>query len=66
MRDIDNELYEALSSEDRSDIAEYLQALVEVRTMYTDEFEIHTELNKEVLIAMVTPIITAVAAILIP
>lgn len=66
VRDIDNELYEALSSEDRSDIAEYLQALVEVRTMYTDEFEIHTELNKEVLIAMVTPIITAVAAILIP
>ena len=66
VKDIDNELYGALSDEDRDKNAEYLQALVEVRTMYTDEFEIHTELNKEVLVAMFTPIITAVAAILIP
>lgn len=46
--------------------SEKLQALVAVKEMYSEEFEIHTEINKEIFVAMLSPLFTTVVALIFP
>ena len=43
-----------------------IQALVDVKGMYSEEFEIHVEINKDVFIAMLSPLATTIIAFVFP
>lgn len=46
--------------------ADKLQALVAVKQMYSEEFEIHIEINKEIFFTMLSPLATTVVALIFP
>jgi len=61
VKGIDTMIYEAVSK--NSIEPDNIQALVAIKEMYANEFEVHAEMNKEVFLAMLTPIASAFATI---
>lgn len=64
VKNIDVSIYKGIREEKLN--AEEIQALVAVKEMYANEFEIHAVMSKEILVAMLSPIATAIAAIIFP
>lgn len=64
VKNIDVRIYQGIK-EDKLN-ADEIQALVAVKEMYANEFEIHAVMSKEILVAMLSPIATALAAVIFP
>lgn len=64
VKNIDVRIYEGIK-EDKLN-ADEIQALVAVKEMYANEFEIHAVMSKEILVAMLSPVATALAAVIFP
>lgn len=64
VKHIDHRIYEEMKNDTIN--ADQAQVLIALKEMYANEFEVHAAMNKEILIAMITPIITAVVALFIP
>lgn len=64
VKDLDGRIYQGIQQEDLN--FDELQTLVAVKEMYANEFEEHADMNKEVLVAMFSPIATALVAVLFP
>ena len=64
VKNIDVRIYQGIK-EDKLN-ADEIQALVAVKEMYANEFEIHAVMSKEILVAMLSPIATALVAVIFP
>ena len=64
VKNIDGWIYKGINEKNLS--AEEIQALVAVKEMYANEFEIHAVMSKEILVAMLSPIATALFAVIFP
>ena len=64
VKQIDEKIYQCVHLNEIE--PEKVQSLISVKEMYASEFEIHTEMNREVLMAMFTPIGTAILGLILP